>query len=60
MSEPHLHNKIGDAVRDCKQRLYKRLKDGANVEDAIAQFIGEIRLALQVIAENVNRGSVPE
>lgn len=52
MSEPHLHNKIGDAIRDCKQRLFKRLKAGAELEDAVAQFIGELRLALDSLVMN--------
>lgn len=49
MSEPHLHNRIGDAIRDCKQRLYGRLKSGADLDTVIAQFIGELRLALEII-----------
>lgn len=52
MSEPHLHNRIGDAIRDCKARLYKRLKAGADLKDAIAQFIGELRLALDELVMN--------
>lgn len=52
MPEPHLHNKIGDAIRDCKQRLFTRLRANANLEDAIAQFVGELRLALDSIVMN--------
>lgn len=52
MTEPHLHNRIGDSIRDCKKRLYKRLKAGADLEDSIAQFIGELRLALDELAMN--------
>lgn len=52
MSEPHLHNRIGDAIRDCKVRLYKRLKAGADLENAIAQFFGELRLALDDLVMN--------
>src|ERR1051326_3343133 len=37
MSEPHLHNRIGDVVRDCKKRLFKALKFGADVELALPQ-----------------------
>lgn len=48
MNEPHLHNRIGDAVRDCKDRLYTRLKAGANdVETEIARFMAELDLALE-------------
>jgi len=52
MNQPHLHNKIGDAIRDCKKRLYKRLKEGAELENAVAQFIGELRSALDSIVMN--------
>lgn len=50
MSKPHLHNRIGDAVRECKLRLFKRLKDGTDIETALALFFGELTLALETIA----------
>jgi len=52
MGEEHLHGKIGKAISDCKQRLYKRLKAGANLEDSIAAFVGELRLALDELVMN--------
>lgn len=45
----HLHNKIGNAIGECKRRLFDRLNNGANLDDAIAQFVGELRLALATI-----------
>jgi len=50
MTQQHLHAKIGDVIRTCKVRLFRRLKEGADLEDVIAQFIGEVRLGLQTIA----------
>lgn len=50
--EQHLNNKIGNAVGECKKRLFNRIRDGADLETAIAQFIGELRLALDSIAMN--------
>lgn len=52
MSTQHLHNKIGNAIGECKRRLFDRLKNGADLEDAIAQFVGELRLALDSIVMN--------
>jgi hypothetical protein len=52
MTEKHLHQQIGDAIIQCKKRLFKRLKEGAELETAIAQFIGELRLALDSIVMN--------
>lgn len=51
----HLHNKIGNAIGECKKRLLDRLREGANIDDALAQFFGELTLALETVArENVN------
>lgn len=59
MSEQeHLHSLIGKEIYACKKRFYRRLKDGADVDDAIAQFVGELRLGLMLISENLNRASV--
>lgn len=51
MTQQHLHAKLGDVIRACKVRLFKRLTEGSDLNDAIAQFIGEVRLGLQTVAE---------
>lgn len=48
----HLNNKIGNAIGECKRRLYDRLKAGVDLETAISLFVGEIRLALDSIVMN--------
>lgn len=50
--EQHLNNKIGNAVGECKRRLFDRLSNGADLATAIAQFVGELRLALDSIVMN--------
>lgn len=45
-----LHNSIGNALGECKKRLFDRLKDGANLQDAVALFVAELSLALEVVA----------
>lgn len=52
MNEQHLHNKIGNQIGEAKRRLFDRLKNGADLETAIAQFVGELRLALAEIVMN--------
>lgn len=49
----HLHNKIGNAIGECKKRLFDRLKAGADLNNALAQFFGELTLALDTIAREV-------
>lgn len=58
----HLHNKIGNAIGECKKRLFDRLKAGANLDNALAQFFGELTLALETIAreENLNLAAVAD
>lgn len=53
MKQQHLHGKIGDAIYECKKRLFGRLKAGADLDTAIAQFTGELRLALETILREV-------
>lgn len=50
--EQHLNNKIGNAVGECKKRLFDRLNNGADLETALAQFFGELRLVLDSIVMN--------
>lgn len=53
MSEQTVSNKIGNLVGTTKRRLLDRLKDGIPLEDAVALFIAELRLALeQIITES--------
>lgn len=47
MTEQHLHNRIGNAVGECKKRLFVRLKQGVTLEKAIEDFLAEIRDALK-------------
>lgn len=56
----HLHNKIGNAIGECKRRLFDRLKGGVDLNTALASFFAELTLALETIAreENVNPASV--
>lgn len=49
MTQQHLHAKLGDAISECKKRMFKRLASGAELEDVIAQFIGELRLAMEIV-----------
>lgn len=49
MSNQHLHNKIGNAIGEARKRLKDRLKSGANVNDATAVFIAELRLEFETI-----------
>ena len=44
----HLHNKIGNAVGECKRRLYDRLKTAKDIQTEIARFMAELDLALEV------------
>ena len=52
MSTQHLHNKIGNAIGECKRRLFDRIRNGADIETAFAQFVGELRLALDEMVMN--------
>lgn len=57
MSQQHLHGKIGDAIRVCKKTLFKRLKDGADLQTAIAQFFCELSEAFdQIVAAVKSKG----
>lgn len=65
MSQQHLHSLIGKEIYACKKRFYERLKQGADLDTAIAQFVGELRLGLEVIArerepQNLNSESVAD
>jgi hypothetical protein len=55
MSEPHLHNKIGDVIRDCKKRLYRSLKLGADLELAIKCFLEDLTREFGVIVKGERR-----
>lgn len=50
MSEQHLNNKIGNAVGECKKRLFDRLKESDDLETQLARFFAELELALQTVA----------
>lgn len=45
-----LHNSIGNALGECKKRLFDRLKAGTDLQDAVAVFVAELNLALEVVA----------
>lgn len=61
MPEQTLTNKIGNAIGECKKRMFDRLKQGQDLELAIDQFMVELRLAFNVIeAENLNPASVTD
>ena len=46
-----LHSLIGKALYACKKRLFNRLRQGVEVDAAIAQFIQELQKALAEIAK---------
>jgi hypothetical protein len=52
MSNQHLHNKIGNVIGECKRQLFNRLKAGADIETALAQFFCELNLRLDRIVAN--------
>jgi hypothetical protein len=60
MSEQPLSNKIGNAVGTCKRRLLDQLKAGANVEQAVAQFLYELQQELRLIVRNLKSPSVEQ
>lgn len=49
MSEQHLHSLLGKAISGCKKRLYQKLKDGADLGTAVAQFMDDLQKALAEI-----------
>lgn len=52
MTDQHLHNRIGNAVGECKKVMFQRLSSGADLQTAIAQFICELNVKLdRIIAE---------
>lgn len=50
MSEQSLNNKIGNAVGECKRRLFDRLKESNDLETQLARFFAELQLALETVA----------
>lgn len=50
--EQKVRQTIGNAVGEAKRRLFDRLNAGADLDTAIAQFIGELRLALDGLVMN--------
>lgn len=48
--QQHIHGKIGDAIYECKKRLFNQLKAGTDLDTALAQFIRELQEALTEIA----------
>lgn len=62
MTQQHLHAKIGDAISQCKKRMFQRLKDGVDLGTAVSLFTAEIGMALDVVLrewQNVSSESVP-
>lgn len=56
MSEQTLPNKIGNVVGEAKRRLLDRVKQGSDLDDSIALFVGEVRLGLERVSrEQPNR-----
>lgn len=52
MSQQHLHNKIGNAIGECKKRFYESLKNGSDLKVAAAQFLYELQQALAQIVSH--------
>lgn len=50
--DQHLHNAIGNAVGECKRRLYDRLKETKDVQTEIARFMAELEMALETALRN--------
>lgn len=56
----HPHNRIGNIIGEAKKDLFQRLKSGADIDAAIAQFIRELRVNLEIVSleatvrENLN------
>lgn len=51
MSEQHLHNKLGNAIGECKSRMYQRLKADLDLRSAIALFMQELQTEFREIVE---------
>lgn len=56
----HLHAQIGDAISGCKKKLFFRLKDGADLATAVAQFFCELSAAFDRIIASVNGPTPPK
>lgn len=57
-----LHNALGNVIGTAKRKMLDRLKEGAELNDMTAQFVGEVRLGFQKIEaeQNLNPESVSE
>lgn len=49
MNGQHLHNKIGNAIGECKKRLFDRLKESDDIQTQLARFFAELELALETV-----------
>lgn len=56
----HLHNMLANEIGQCKKRMFERLKAGAELEDAVAAFVGELRLAMECVVRKVKNVSLSD
>lgn len=52
----HLHNKIGNAIGECKKQLYDQLKAGENLALACDKFLNDVTRELRAIVARETGG----